>query len=53
MVYACLTWEYAADTYLSKMQRLQNKVRRTNVNLDRRTLFCDVHVDFKIPYVYD
>jgi hypothetical protein len=26
MTYACSTWEYAADTHLMKLQRLQNRV---------------------------
>jgi hypothetical protein len=31
MTYACPAWEFAADTYLLKLQRLQNKVLRTNL----------------------
>jgi hypothetical protein len=29
MTYACPAWEFAADTHLIKLQRLQNKVVRT------------------------
>jgi hypothetical protein len=28
MTYACPDWEFAADTYLLKLQRLQNNVLR-------------------------
>jgi hypothetical protein len=37
MTYACPTREFAADTYLMKLQRLQNKVLRTIANYPRRT----------------
>jgi hypothetical protein len=53
MTYACPAWEFAADTYLLKLQRLQNKVLRTIGNFPRRTPTRDIHVAFKIPYVYD
>jgi hypothetical protein len=46
-------WEFAADSHLVKLQRLQNKVLRTIGNLPRRIPVCDLHVAFKIPYVYD
>jgi hypothetical protein len=49
MTYACPAWEFAAETYLLKLQRLQNKVG----NLPRCTLFRDIHVAFQIPYAYD
>jgi hypothetical protein len=32
MTYACPAWELVADTYLLKLQRLQNKAFRTNGN---------------------
>jgi hypothetical protein len=35
------------------MQRLQNKVLRTIGNFPRRTPVRDLHVAFKISYVYD
>jgi hypothetical protein len=53
MTYACPTWEFAADTYLLKLQRLQNRVLRTAGDLDRRTPVRDLHLAFNIPYVYD
>jgi hypothetical protein len=45
-------WEFAADSHLVKLQRLQNKVLRTIGNLPRRTPVRDLNVAFKIPYVY-
>jgi hypothetical protein len=53
MTYACPAWEFAAETYLLKLQRLQNKVLRTIGNLPRRTQVRDMHVAFQIPYAYD
>jgi hypothetical protein len=37
MIYACPTWEYAADAHLLKLQHLQNRVLRAIGNLDRHT----------------
>jgi hypothetical protein len=53
MTYACPAWEFAAETHLLKLQCLQNKVLRTIGNLPRRTSVSDMHVAFRIPYVYD
>jgi hypothetical protein len=53
MTYACPTWKFAADTHLMKLQHLQNRVLRPNGNLDRSTPVLDLHLAFKIPYVYD
>jgi hypothetical protein len=53
MTYACPAWEFAAESHLLKLQRLQNKVLRTIVNFPRRTSVRDMHVAFQIPYVYD
>jgi hypothetical protein len=53
MIYACPVWEFVADTHLLKLQRLQNKVLRTIGNFPRRIQVRDLHVAFKIPYVYD
>jgi hypothetical protein len=53
MTYACPAWEFAADNHLLKLQRLQNKVLRTIVNFPRRTRVCDLHMAFKLPYIYD
>jgi hypothetical protein len=53
MTYACRAWEFAADTYLLKLQRLQNKVLRTTGHFPRRTPVRELHVAFEIPKVYD
>jgi hypothetical protein len=53
MTYACPAWEFAAETHLLKLQRLQNKVLRTIGKLPRRTPVRDLHMAFQIPYVYD
>jgi hypothetical protein len=42
-----------AETYLLKLQRLQNKVLRAIGYLPRRTLVRNMHVAFQIPYFYD
>jgi hypothetical protein len=52
MTYACLAWEFAADNHLLKLQRLQNKVLRTIGNFPRCTPVRDLHMAFKLPYVY-
>jgi hypothetical protein len=43
-------WEFAAEAYLQKLQRIQNKALR---NLPRYTLVRDMHVAFQFLYVYD
>jgi hypothetical protein len=53
MTYACPAWEFAPETYLPKLQRLQNKVLHTIGNLPRCTPFRDMHVAFQIQHVYD
>jgi hypothetical protein len=53
MTYASPAWEFAADTHLMKLQRLQNQILHTIGNLPRRTPVRDLHMAFKIPYVYD
>jgi hypothetical protein len=53
MNYASPAWEFAADTHLIKLQRLQNKVLRTTGNFPRRTPVRELHTAFNIPYVYD
>jgi hypothetical protein len=40
-------------THLMKLLCLQNKVLRTIGNFPRRTPVRDLHITFKIPYVYD
>jgi hypothetical protein len=34
------------------LQRLQNKVLRTTGNFPRRTPVRDLHIAFKLPYIY-
>jgi hypothetical protein len=53
MTYACPAWEFAAESHLLKLQRLQNKVLRNIGSFPRRTSVRDIHVAFQIPYVYD
>jgi hypothetical protein len=53
MTYACPAWDFAAESHLLKLQRLQNKVLRTIGSFPRRTSVRDMHVGFQIPYVYD
>jgi hypothetical protein len=44
MTYAFPPWEFAAETHLLKLQRLQNRALRTIDNLPRHT---------SVPYFYD
>jgi hypothetical protein len=53
MTYASPAWEFAADTHLMKLQHLQNKVLRTIGKLPKSTPIRELHMAFKIPYVYD
>jgi hypothetical protein len=53
MTYACPVWKFAAESHLSKLQRLQNKVLRTIGNFPRHPSVRDMHEAFQIPYVYD
>jgi hypothetical protein len=53
ITYASPAWDFAANTHLIKLLRLQNKVLRTTGNLPRRTAVRYWHTAFKIPYVYD
>jgi hypothetical protein len=53
MTYACPAWEFATDTNLMKLQRLQNKVLRPNGKFPRNTPIRDMHISFQIQYVYD
>jgi hypothetical protein len=52
-IYACPAEELAADTYLFKLQHLQNKVLRTIGNSARCPSLRDLHTAFNLPYVYD
>jgi hypothetical protein len=53
LTYASPAWEFAANTHLIKLQRLQNKVIRTIGNYPRRTPVSDLHMAFQIQFVYD
>jgi hypothetical protein len=53
MTYACLTWEFAAETHLLKLQRVKNSVLRTIGNFPRHASIPDMHVAFQVPYIYD
>jgi hypothetical protein len=53
LTYACPAWDFAADSHLLKLQRLQNRVLRTTGNFPRHTLVRELHKAFSIPYVYD
>jgi hypothetical protein len=53
MTYVCPAWEFAADTHLLKLQCLQKRVLRITGNIPKRTPVRELHVTFKIPYVYD
>jgi hypothetical protein len=51
--YACPAWEYAAESHLLELQRLQNRVLHITGNIPRCTSVRDMHVALQIPYVYD
>jgi hypothetical protein len=52
MTYVGTAWEFAAFAYLSKLQRLQNKVLRPTGSFPNCAPIRDLHVASKIPYVY-
>jgi hypothetical protein len=53
MICACPAWEFAAESHLLKLQRLQNNVLHTIGHFPRRTSVRDMYVASQIPYVYD
>jgi hypothetical protein len=53
MTYACLFCKFAANTYLLKLQQLQNKVLHTIGNCTSCKLFCDFQTAFNLPYEYN
>jgi hypothetical protein len=53
MTYACPAWEFAAETFVMKLQRLQNKVLRAIGSFPRIISVRDTHVALHIPYVHD
>jgi hypothetical protein len=53
MTYVRPAWELVADTYLLKLQRLQNKVLRNTGNFPKCTPVPDWHTAFNLLYVYN
>jgi hypothetical protein len=53
MTYACPAWEVAADTYLLKLQRLQNKVLCTTGKFPKCTPVRELHMALQGPYICD
>jgi hypothetical protein len=53
MTYACLPGEFAADNHPLKLQLLQNEVLCTTGNFPKCTLIHNLHMAFKLPYIYD
>jgi hypothetical protein len=53
MTQACSVWEFAADTHLIKLQRLDNKVRRSTGNFPRCTPVLEMQMSFHMPYAHD
>jgi hypothetical protein len=52
MTFAYHAYEFAADTYSLKLQRLQKKVLRNVGNFPKFTPIHDLHTAFNLPYVY-
>jgi hypothetical protein len=52
MSYPCPAWEFVAESYLLKLQHLQNGVLRTIGNFLSSTSVRDMHEAFQISYVY-
>jgi len=50
---ACLAWGFAVESYLLKLQWLQNRALCTTGNFPRHTPIHDLHRSFKVPYLYD
>jgi hypothetical protein len=53
MTYACPTWEFAADTQLLNLQRLQNEAFLTICKFPNFTPVRELLMAFKVPYIYD
>jgi hypothetical protein len=52
MTYAYPAWQLTADSYLLRLQCLQNKVLRTIGNFPRCTPVHDLYTALNLPYVY-
>jgi hypothetical protein len=53
MTYACPSWELAADTYLLKLQSMQNKVLCNIGKFLKYTPIRDLRTAFNLPYAYN
>jgi hypothetical protein len=53
LTYACPALEFAADSHLLKLQRLQNIILHATGNLPRHNPIRDLHRPFKIPYLHE
>jgi hypothetical protein len=53
MTYACPAWEFAAESHIFKLQRLQKRALRAIGKYLRSTSVRELHVAFQIPCVYD
>jgi hypothetical protein len=53
MSYACPAWEFAADTHLLELQRLQNKVLRSTGNFRNCTLLSALQAALDLLCEYD
>jgi hypothetical protein len=53
IIYACPAWEYMADAHLSKLHHLQNRILHVTGYIHRCTPVRELHMAFKIPYMYD
>jgi len=45
--------DIAADTHIMKLHLMQNRVLRTTGNSPRPSPIPDLHMAFRLPYVYD
>jgi hypothetical protein len=53
MTYTCHASEFAANTHILKMQRLQIKVLRTIGKFPRPTPVRELHMAFQVTHTYD
>jgi hypothetical protein len=53
MTSASSTWESAAITHLSKLQRLQNNSLRATGKFKNCAQVREWHVAFQVPFIYD
>jgi hypothetical protein len=53
VTYAFPAWEFAADTHVLKLQRLENKVLRTIGKFPKCTPVRELRMVFQVPYIYE